>query len=249
MNKTYKKAYEIYKKLEWWIGPDPYGFTFFIQGHLNSKFDARFQRDLEDAHKKLFPKKKKINKLSLSEEVVEEIRDKWKQIVQKYVEHKRKQYDLLNKWLTDNADSVILNAEWQIVYSSDFGTYNSQTSPETYTSGNCKRRGMLLDSLGIPYEVRPFWLDENYEKTIDGTGKVEYRYHRYNKESWELQPKGHCLYAPLEPFMLEAIERKNTETLLEWAVKCWRSGTNPKVINPFLPYDILEKSSQIVYGG
>lgn len=250
MNEVYKKAYTIYKDMSRWIVPDPFGMSWFMQGHLNSKFDARFQRDLEVIHKQLFPKKKKVNLLDIPEEHIEPVKAKYLATATKYVEVKRRQFDLLRKWLNENAPNVVLEADWQIVYSSDFGTYNSQTSPGTYTSGNCKKKGVLLDKLGIPYEVKLYWVDKDYNITLDGRNKEEYHYGRYySQEDWLKKPKGHVLYAPLEPFMLDAIERMNTESLFDWAVNCWRSGVNPKVLNPFLPDDIFEKSSDVVYGG
>lgn len=245
MNKVYEKAYEIHKKLSWWIGPDPYGLNWFMTGHLNNKFDGRFQADLVGLHKELFPRRKKINTLNVPEDAVKELQVKYLAIATKYVSVKQRQYELLTQWLNDHAKDVELVAEWQITYHSEYYTYGSQTSPETYTGGNCKRKAMLLDKHSIPYEIKTYWLNENYEMTLDPTGKVAYAYHKYNNEDWSKQPKGTCLYAPLTPYMLDALERRSNETLLEWAANCWKSGINPKVLSPFLPDEIYDKSLEL----
>jgi hypothetical protein len=37
-------------------------------------------------------------------------------------------------------------------------------------------------------------------------------------------------------------------TPLNWAVQCWKNGTNPKVFNPFLDDAIYEESMAIHMG-
>ena len=156
-------------------------------------------------------------------------------------------FDKLVSWLNENAKFVDLENEWQVTYKQEAYTYSSQTNAMGYAIGDVKRRADKLDKLGIPYEIRRFGYNDDFEVVFD-TEDFKLQSYHYGKD-WDKREKGYCLYAPLAPYQLDAIQRNNSETLLEWAVSCWKSGQNPKVLSPFLPDDIFDKSMKLHMGG
>jgi hypothetical protein len=46
----------------------------------------------------------------------------------------------------------------------------------------------------------------------------------------------------------DIIRRRPGMTILQWAVNCWRRGSNPKVYNPFIPQSIYDKSLAVFSG-
>lgn len=251
INKVYEKAYTNFLKMNW-VSPDPFGLNWFLTGHLNSKFDASFQKDLEATHKRLFPRRKKIKTLDIPEEDITPIKEKYLKKATNYVAAKRKQYHLLDNWLYAHAREVTLEADEQIIYTSDFSTYSSQGyGMERYAESSCERIANILTERGIDNRVTPVYYDESYNLVTDVPRgkKLAYRHSTSTIEVAErernLYPFGYCVVAPLTKYMLDAILRTTKQTDLEWAISCWKTGTNPKVMNPFLSDDIYEQSSNL----
>jgi len=156
---------------------------------------------------------------------------------------------LLDNWLYVHAREVVLSAPEQIVYTSDFSTYSSQGyGMERYTIASCERIATVIRDREIPCEVKPCYYDKEYKMTTDIPDGKKYAY-RHRTSTFEvsekernLYPFGYCVVAPLTKGMLDAIIRTTEQTELEWAKSCWKTGTNPKVMNPFLSDEIYEKS-------
>lgn len=163
MNTTYNKAYEVYKNLSWWIN-DPFDLLF--QMHIKAVFEQKFNNDLKSEFKRMFPKKKKVDLTKLPEELIEEIRTKWITRAEAYAKQKIKQEVLLNKWLNIHAPMVTLSDDWQITFFQEFGRYSTQTNKEGYALGDIKRKAEILEKYGIPYEIRKYFHNENYDKVF-----------------------------------------------------------------------------------
>lgn len=251
INGQYELAHKHFKALDWWMN-ESLGMTWFFQGHLSAKFDPLFHKMLDQKFKELYPRKKKIVHKDIPQEYIDEIKAEIMPKVHSYATQKRKQYDLLNNWLYANARNVSLIADEQIIYKSDFANYSSQGyGMERYSQSACQRIADILTERGIANRVTPCYHDKNYNIVVDiPDGKrCAFRHRTSNHEVSErekhLYPFGYCVVAPLTEYMLDAILRSTQQSLLEWAISCWKTGTNPKVMNPFLPDDIYEESSRL----
>lgn len=270
LNKSYELAHKHYKKLSRWLDFGFYGFM--IEGHLQSKFGDAIKKDIEAAYFELYPRRKKYKWSVMQDDhqdVVKSIQEKYKQKASRYVLQKDKQKDLLFNWLQKNAKEVSLNADWQVVYKSEYSTYSTQTAKEHYALADVKRKAEKLDKVGIPYEIKVWTYDDDYNIIFlsENKGKIfvfneesqlievdsdrEYigsAYRSGYNRSYNNYAKGYALYAPITEGMLFAIELLNNETVLEWAVSCWKNGSNPKVVNPFISNEVFDKSLDIHMG-
>lgn len=256
INESYRKAYTTYERLFW--VRDPFGVLSI--GHLTYKYDPMFNKLLEQKHRELYPKRKKINLKSLPEDVIEPIREQVQLIAGKYMLKKYIQSRKLNAWMSEHAKEVVLQADWQVCYTSDFSRYSSQTDPGGYARGDVKRMAEKLSARNIPFEIRKFGRDamgnmffaeDNSKRPIfklDGdtitVNQEPLQSWRYGND-WHKKEKGYALIAPITDYMLDAIIRLSNESLFDWSLSCWKAGQNPKVLNPFLPDEVYEKSLAI----
>lgn len=256
MNNIYKRAVEVFNKL-FWVGTSPFSDLFLFM-HLNGIFQDPFEEEVKSLFYTKFPKRKKYDHSLLAEEEIKEIRNKWQKRAERFYSHKFRQYTLLEYWLQENAHRVLLVSDWQVCYRSEFSTYRSQTHAEAYTKANCKLVLEKLKEFSIPGEVRAFatvfeggGVRHHLIQAGDGYSPHRYRFSQndYDSDRASKHASGHCVYAPIAPYQLEAINRLTSaqETPLEWAVKCWKAGANPKVYNPFLDDEIYEKSMSIAF--
>lgn len=243
VNKKYKVALSKFEALSRWID-DP--FKIFLGWHINGVFAPKYYERIDAVFKQKLPKVKRVNRAYIEEtypEIAAEIKEDIQKQVDRYLVLSVRKYKILNDWLNQNAPNVELKAERQIVYTSNAGTYSTQTSPLTYTHSSCKTQADLIKSCGIECEIVPLY----YHKSLSILTKED-----LDKQSQEIKDsairggcEGHAVIAPLEPFMLDAIRRKTKMTKLEWAVNCWKNGSNPKVIDPFLDDGIFDESLKV----
>jgi hypothetical protein len=220
MNEKYEKRYKRYKALQWWLS-DPFGLL--TNTHIELKFQPKWIAELEELHKVVFPRRKKINVKNLPENIIGETRTKWANRGIKYYERSLVLYDTLGKWLNENADKVkLIQTEPTNVKSSAIATFRSQgMGKEHYTKMSLKPSLDLLLKYG-------------FEATIEYSENTGYG-------------DGFVLKANCDPYMLDVLERVESGSLLEWAIDCWRSGVNPKVYKPFLPQSIYDASLEKWY--
>lgn len=220
MNTKYKLRYERFKELQRWVN-DPFGL--FTQAHIEHKFQPKWIAELEIIHQTVFPRRKKINVKNLPEAILNETREKWATRGIKYYERSVALYEGLRLWLNENADKVaLIQTEPNRIKTSLIDTYRSQgMGKEHYTKMSLKPSLELLLKYGFTAEIV------------------------YTKDAgWG---DGYELIGNCEPYMLDALERVENTSLLEWAIECWRSGANPKVYKPFLPQSIYDKSLESWY--
>jgi len=217
-------------------------FNVFANAHLQMMFRDRFQADLQAAYVKHFPKRKKVNLGDLPEEIVSAIKTKWQEHTLRVWDREMAYYPKLIQWLDGNAQYVDLTNDWQVAYKSEAYKYSTQTNPMGYALGDVKRKAEKLNKFNLHYEIRRFGYDPDYNITFDNLQS-----YRYGQE-WARKEKGYCLFAPVAPYQLDAIERMSRGSLLDLAVSCWKAGQNPRVAYPFLPNSIFDESMEIVYG-
>lgn len=221
-----------------------------LRRHLNDFFHDRYNKRLEEKHKEIFPRRRKINLDNLPEEVVSEVFNEFKEPVDKHIERIVRLRVYYNNWLYKHAQETLDNVPdlpTQIIYKQSKYTYSTQTNSMGYAHGDVKKRASLIRKAGFNCEVLPYGHDENYQPVL------------YSKDTRfkelvvvdnvvKLQDNkliGYAVVGRLEPYHLDAIERTTKQTTLEWAIECWRNGQNPKVLNPFLSDEIFEKSMEL----
>lgn len=270
LNHSFELAHDHYQKLAWWLDSSFGGYM--IEGHLQTKFKDAIQKDMETKYFELYPRRKnyKWNVMIVDhKDDVASIHEKYKAKAQRYLLQKLKQKDLLFNWLQENAPNVVLSSKWQVTYKSEFYTYSTQTAKEHYCLADVKRKAEKLDKHDIPYEIKLWAQDDDYNLIMlsENKGKIFIfdeasnaievnsdrtyigsSYRAGHNKPHNSYAKGYCLYAPISPAQLFAIELLNNETVLEWAVSCWRNGSNPKVVNPFLSNEVFDKSLDIHMG-
>lgn len=77
-------------------------------------------------------------------------------------------------------------------------------------------------------------------RTLNTENRTDAYNHYYYYAEYEL-------WANAESWQLDVCRRRMS--VLEWATACWRSGTNPKVYNPWLDDETFERSMSIAMTG
>jgi hypothetical protein len=225
----YKINHHKFKRL-FWVSP----FLGMKYPRLEYTFGKKAYKHLEKLFHIAYPKRKKFNPDLMPDHVVEMVKDYWKAEGLAYLEACEAKYDRLNSWLCANCQDVSLDGEdWQYVYSCDVGKYNSQIAKHSYALGDVKLKAKFLEKWNVPYEIIPYGVSEDYDRYYSIDLKTYGNYHT--------SVRGYALYAPIAPYQLDALERRDDESLLDWARNCVKSGLNPKVLNPFLPESIYNQ--------
>jgi hypothetical protein len=221
MKLDYKKIYEQYEKLPWFLkGKDLFGFgpnLYF------ANLEKEAIEELNAVAKAKYPKRKKVTWEVLSEEETNPTIEKYKRWIKIIWDKKSFQADKMNDLLYSLAATVeiIPSEEYFMLQSSGASAYNSQGwGANKYAENALERYKKVLEDKNIEFEIRkkPEWDDAKCD--------------RYEFQLW----------GKLEPWRWDALLRCTKYSLLEWAVGCWRGGVNPKVYNPYLPDAIYDAS-------
>jgi len=216
----YKKVYRVYQNNN--FGNDLFGL--FDTAKVSAYFDPAYQKDLENKHKELFPRRKKINLANIPDSELELIKNKWMGRARAYYTKRCHQRKLLGSVLDANCENVDMTPaeSMSVMRSSNTSTYASQGfGAHKYARSALNSDYRILSDAGFTVEV-----------TESESGRVTY----------------FSLMANATDYQLDALRRLDNGSLLEWAVRCWKSGTNPKVYNPFLPDGIFDESMAIAMG-
>jgi hypothetical protein len=210
---VYKNAHRVFTKI-WWVN-DPFNMMQMI--HINGKFHEVYNAELVAAYGRLFPKKKKIDLTKLPDDVAGTIHNKWSTRAMRYFLQKKIQYNLLDDWLQKHAPLVSLDgAERQVIYVSSTDAYRSQGSGAIrYAKGAVEVQADVLRKRNLPHEVVTVYGEPI--KTLWGTvtpGEVQ-------------------LWADLEPYQFDALQRTTAYTEDDWLNSCNKHRVNPKVYDPF----------------
>lgn len=229
MNEVYQKALKAYNKTNWLNDP----FGVFIEFHLEHTFGTRFNEEVESVFKEMFPRRKNIDLSRVPDEVVKPIKEKWQKRALSYLKKKRRQRDLLRDWLNKNSKNVEFPKKdpMQLVHTVSASTYSTQTNTYGYTRGKAKEKADRLEKFGFVTELK----EVKWSDVLDDPHKPN---GLYAFEVWANCP----------PYMLDVCSRLDNETILEWAVKQWGRGMNPKVDFPWLSDEIFEESMAIHMG-
>jgi hypothetical protein len=232
INKAYAKAYKIFKEEMWRWAPSLGIFQglndHMIELHLNSVFKESFEAELEKVHKQVFPRRRIIKLENIPEEHLEPVREKWAKRAISRAKARYRQYYLVLGYLNARASEVDLTPSEDLhkVMTGDVTAHNSQGfGAYKYAKAPLLRTQDLLSKHGFYSEIREvYWGD-----VLDNPSKPN--------ELYQFK-----LWTELEPYQLDALERRQETSLLDWATDCWKRGTNPKVYSPFLPDDIYDQS-------
>lgn len=104
-----------------------------------------------------------------------------------------------------------------------------------------------------------FRMTDGWMFSTQGLGAVHYarglaeshadkaRFHGLQAEIKEVQKHTNTIFTVMVKLAsdidLEILKRKPEIPLRDWVENCWHRGVNPRVMNPFLPYDYEEKNN------
>lgn len=219
LNSRYAKVYELERRISRWLD-EPFGWRIFFNMHLDHRFTSAFNRDLELAHKRVFPRRRIIKVNNLPEDVVEEIRQKWHDIALVYIEDRTYTMVRLRRFMRENANKIDLSpqAEESVIDDCDTTAYNSQGSGKyKYARAPLEIKQQILLANGFTARI-----DE--QPWSDGKGIYKY-----------------ILMSNAARYQLDAIQRMGFD-MTEWAADCWRKGVNPKVYIPTLDDKVYSDS-------
>lgn len=116
-------------------------------------------------------------------------------------------------------------------YTAFHGTYRSQGyGAPRYTQADAQRHADAAARHGLQAEVR-----EVNKTTIDG--------HWGNRDLLDFG-----VFTNTTDTGWEIVSRKPGLPLREWLAACWKAGTNPRVMNPFLPHGLEERLGVSFFG-
>jgi len=220
----YQKLYEAYKNLSWCDG---LMVNITVPMHLERKFGDRMRLELDALHRQLFPRRKKIDHRNLPEEATTSIQGAWADSALIYLKCAIGRRSWLKRKLFALAQTVeIVPGEHRLMHQVSSGAYGSQGyDASRYARQSAERYADSIRAEGFTAEVK-----EANDHT-DGR--------------WGIHHADYEVWGNLEDWQVDALQRRSKTSLLDWAVSCWRNGVNPKVYDPFLPYDIFDKSCSI----
>lgn len=224
---NYQQLFEAYKRLDWSDGL-MVGLT--ARWKLEKMFGDKMRLELDAVHKQHFPRRKKINHHNLPSDIVDTIRKKWLAKSDAFFTCAIGRRKWLNRKLSDLAQVTAIEAgECRLMHRVSSGSYGSQGYGATrYARQSAKRFAGSIRAEGFDAEV----------KEVNG----------HTSKRWGIYYADYEVWGNLESWQIDAIQRRSKMSLLEWAVACWKGGTNPKVYSPFLPDDIFDKSCAIAMG-
>jgi len=248
INERYQLKLKLYKRLSHWVGPDPFGLNLFLNAHMDHRFSPLLRYELEQKHKQVFPRRRKINLDNLPDHVRQAANNKVVSVALVYYEDRIYTCARLKrqlKELTRELDMTPYEPDFPLyrVYRCNLSTYSTQTNSHGYAHANAKQKAELLEKFGFTTEVRAItWFDEF------GEGKLRKGWPHSYEVDYRNVTYAFDVYANCEEYHLDACERMDGTTMLEWAVDCWRKGTNPKVYYPWLSDEVYDESMAIHMG-
>ena len=217
----YKRLWEKYDGLGWTVDI----FGWFVRARLERQFGDRMRLELDTLHLSHFPRRRKIVHQNLPEELVQPIKDKWVARAMEYHKCAVGRRAWLDGKLSDLAKFVRLvpTNDVRQVYEANTSTYRSQGwGAHKYAKQDAEREADVIRRQG-------FSVDVESRRPIEDCDYTEYR-----------------VMANCEPWQYSVCKRRTD--VMQWAVDCWRNGTNPKVYAPFLPDLVFEQSCDIAMG-
>ena len=252
VNERYQLKLKVFESLSRWVGPDPFGLNLFLNAHMDRRFWPLLKYELDQKHKQVFPRRRKIDHDNLPEHVRKAAQNKVVSVALLYYEDRLYTWGRLKRELKELARQLDMtpyepDLPLYKVYRCDAGKYRSQTNASGYAHADAQEKADILTKFGFTAEVRATtWFDEF------GEGKLKRHwggsYHSTYEVDYRNVVYAYDVYANCEAYHLDACERMDTTTMLEWAVDCWRKGTNPKVMFPFLSDDVFDRSMAIAMG-
>lgn len=226
-NDRYKRLWRIYEKNTLWINDF---FGVFKQAHVEKRFQPLFQRELEKEYFSLHPRARKYSPKKLTENDVNRVRERVVPTALAYIESRsRAMLDIAQKLnaLAPLINPVPLTAMNRIKVS-DTSTYRSQGyGQNSYARGALKPAERVLSEAGFLVEVRTvMWKDVLPSAELNDVYAYE-------------------LWANTERYVLDALRRASTQSVVELAAEHWKNGQNPAVYNPFLSPDDFDKSLEL----
>lgn len=233
-NQAYAKAHAFLQRF--WYIRNTFGMgDSILTGYMNNKFQPMRDKLYIETYQQLYPNRKKPNIKTVIKKLPDPLKAEIDGLViqrgTKYAKHLIATFyrldDLLNIWC-HKVD--LTETEWETVKTSDVGTFNSQGIGRNRYAKNALSSSMnMLRTAGYECRIEPYyWGEKGY---VD-SGK---------------ELAGYALKAKLNEWQFDALWRKSNMTQLEWAVDCWRNGTNPKVYAPFLPDDVYYMSEKLAF--
>jgi len=203
-------------------------------GQARRKLQDDFDKALQDSYKAEYPRRKFTASKSQENNAQEHDR-----ILAEYSELARvmtEKQSKIEKTAREQLDKIAARSSLPVT--KKMNRYASVSSSAYNTQGFGAHRyakesaQQYLDkalAYGLQGEIRPVETDSGKDCTGHSYRTVDY-------QVWVTLSKAGCKLLRMKP---------GTGNLLDWAVTCWRRGTNPKVYNPFLPHDISEEACRI----
>jgi hypothetical protein len=248
VNDRYQLKLKVFEKLDFWVS-DPLGLGFFRNAHLNRRMTPVWEWKMTQAHKLQYPRRRIIKFENVDEDTCAAIDEEVLALGMVYYEDRLWTHARLKRELRELAPQLDFtpyeDGAMYKVYRSETSAYRSQTNSYGYAKAPADRRKDLLIKHGFKAKVVVItWEDEfgpGETRVAGWTGNGYMR--NYANMTYAFDVWANC-----EPYHLDAIQRMGGQTILEWAVDCWKRGTNPKVFNPFLSQEIYDKSMRIHMG-
>ena len=166
----------------------------------------------------------------LDKETIDKLREPFSKIVSERYELQKSIKEEMNNRLEEFAKTYVVEpsqAMWLILESSSANYTSQGFGASKYAKAKLKEPEMLLNLYGFQAEIK-----EKNESFFNDRWGVTYR----DYELWaKLTPFDYYMFKEQEQFI----------SVLNWAVLCWKNGTNPKVYFPFLSDKDYERSLQL----
>ncbi|MFM7012527.1 MAG: hypothetical protein ACKO0Z_24890 [Betaproteobacteria bacterium] len=202
--------------------------------YLKSKTDSTIRihsiirkswADVEATWKKQNPKKRKMPE-SWDCDFVDNVFAPYRTVVERMEARKELFQAKWEKQIREASEGIVIpEGDWTLLRAIHEGEYGSQGyGAVNYASGAASQLAQDCIAMGVKAEVR---------RTLsDGKPALA------TFEVW----------VACDSIWHEAIRNKPARPLKEWVAACWKSGTNPRVYNPFLPHG-YEEANGIDYFG
>lgn len=218
----YVKLWVIYKYYNVWdrklLGCD----------EMQAQFDKQIMKEYKIRTGKASKNLKKIHEF-FGKEAIDEMSASFLKIYKEKLENRKAIKANMERLLKEHAKvhTIIASPEMYLLKTTDGGSWHTQGwGGNKYARVALAEDELLLQLHGFKTEVREI-VDQHPSK--DGT-----RYKKYE------------LWANITEFDFWMLNHSgNFISVLNWAVLCWRKGTNPKVYFPFLSDEDYENSLKL----
>ena len=125
-----------------------------------------------------------------------------------------------------------------------------------WLNGKLDRACLDVQITEVPEQI--IYRSDSYQSQGYGADK----YSRMDAENWAApliaegwparvfkEEFGYAVWCTLPDWGCDAVRRRSTQSVMNWAIGCWKKGVNPKVYSPFMSYEVWEKSMNIAMRG